>query len=202
MNEFLQRYPRKLQSGDSAFDIRQMTPDDEAQVLAFAAAIPSHDLLFLPRDIRQPRVMAAWVREMRAGNLLSLLASRPDTAGQAEIVGSAVVARDPLSFSPHVGELRVLLAPSVRDQGHGRVLIQESFLLAVALGLTKLTARMTGEQTAGIAVFEDMGFRVEALLRDQVRDVDGGTYDIVILSEDVAARESKHALYGISEAFD
>ena len=112
------------------------------------------------------------------------------------------VACDPLSFSPHVGELRVLLAPGVREQGLGRVLIQESLLLALALGLSKLSARMTGDQSAGIAVFEDLGFRVEALLRDEVRDVDGSTHDIVVLSQDVAARESRHALYGLPEAFD
>ena len=46
------------------------------------------------------------------------------------------------------------------------------------------------------------GFRVEALLRDEVRDVDGSTHDIVVLSQDVAARESRHALYGLPEAFD
>ena len=44
---------------------------------------------------------------------------------------------------------------------------------ALALGLEKLTAQMTTDQRASIAMFESMGFRAEALLARHVRDRSG-----------------------------
>lgn len=100
-----------------------------------------------------------------------------------------------------MGELRVLIAPDVRDTGIGRVLIQESFLLAISRDLEKLTAQMTTDQKGAIAVFQDLGFIAEALLRDQVKDNKGETHDIVVLSHNVADFQARMEQYGLAEAF-
>ena len=89
----------------------------------------------------------------------------------------------------------------MREQGLGRILIQESFALALSLGLEKLTAQMTADQQAAIAVFEGMGFRAEALMRDHVRDREDEKHDIVVLSHDVADFQAKLEQYGLNEAF-
>lgn len=191
------RYPRGVDAGGVRYEFRAMAPEDEAALLAFTRTLPTHDLLFLPRDIREAKVLAAWVRELQVGNIASLLALRDGV-----VVGCSAIARDPLSFSPHVGDLRVILAPTERDRGLGRALIQESFLVALAAGLDRLTAHMTRDQTAAIGVFEDMGFRPEAWLRDHVRDESGKTWDIVILGLDVQAQQSKLSLYGVADAFE
>ncbi len=162
-----------------------------------SVTLPTHDLLFLPRDIREAKVLSAWSRQLAAGHIHSLVALR-----DGAIVGCSAIARDPLSFSRHVGDLRVILAPGVREVGLGRVLIQESFLVALALGVEKLTAHMTGDQQAALGLFEELGFRPEAWLRDHVRDEDGKDHDIVILGQIVQAQMSKMALYGITDAFD
>ena len=60
---------------------------------------------------------------------------------------------------------------------------------------------MTADQQAAIAVFEEMGFKPEALLRDHVRDREGVKHDIVILSHDVADFQTKMEQYGLSDAF-
>jgi L-amino acid N-acyltransferase YncA len=193
----LDRYPRTVTSGDTTFALRLMQATDEPQVLAFARSLPQHDLLFVRRDITKPKVLSAWVREIAAENIVSLLAHRND-----KLVGCAAVVRDVLSFSPHVGDLRVLVSPDVRELGLGRTLVQESFLISLAMGLEKLTAHMTADQRAAITVFEDLGFRPEALLRDHVRDSAGEKHDIVILSLDVHAHQAKMELYGLPEAFE
>lgn len=191
------RYPRAVDAGGVRYEFRAMAPEDDTALLAFTRTLPTHDLLFLPRDIREAKVLSAWVRELQVGNIASLLALRDGV-----VVGCSAIARDPLSFSPHVGDLRVILAPTERDRGLGRALIQESFLVALAAGLDRLTAHMTGDQTAAIGVFEDMGFRPEAWLRDHVRDETGKTWDIVILGLDVHAQQSKLSLYGVADAFE
>ena len=60
---------------------------------------------------------------------------------------------------------------------------------------------MTTDQKAAISVFESMGFRAEALLRDHVCDQSGKRHDLVILSHNVAEFQAKLDQYGLSDAF-
>ncbi len=191
----LDRYPRNVTCGETEIELTLMSAADHAAVLSFAQQLPPHDLLFMRRDISQPKVLTAWINEIESGAITSLLARR-----NGEIVGCTGVVCDALSWSPHVGELRAVVAPSMRENGLGRVLIQESFLAALSLGLEKLVAHMTADQRGAISVFEGMGFRVEALLRDHVRDPNGVKHDIVILSHDVAKFQAQMEAYGLLDA--
>jgi L-amino acid N-acyltransferase YncA len=186
-------YPRKVRCEGGDVDIRLMSDADEAAVLAFARGLPTHDLLFLPRDISQPKVLAAWIKELARGAMTSLLAMRDGAA-----LGCATIVRDPLSWSPHVGEIRVVVATTTRGQGVGRALTQEAFAFALANGVEKMIAQMTVDQTGAIALFESLGFRAEAMLRDQVRDREGRRHDIVMLGHDVAKVAAQLQDYGVA----
>jgi RimJ/RimL family protein N-acetyltransferase len=190
------RLPRSLDLDGEAIDLRAMSGADEAAVLAFGNAAPAHDLLFLARDITHPKVVKAWVREIEAGTIATVLAWR----GEA-IVGCAAIIRDPLSWSGHVAEIRVVLLDSMRGKGLGRMLTEEAFATALGQGAEKITARMTLDQKGAIAVFEGLGFTLEAMLRDQVKDRDGRKHDLLILSHDVARMSAQHEAYGVGEAF-
>jgi RimJ/RimL family protein N-acetyltransferase len=189
------RYPRTILGEAGELELRSMTTADEPAVLAFARALPDHDLLFLPRDIAQPKVLAAWIAEIERGALTTVLAAHNGT-----LVGCATLAREELSWSAHVGEIRVVVAAQMRSKGIGRLLIEEIFRIALRLGLEKLIAQMTVDQRGAIAVFESMGFRGEALLRDHVKDRGGAKHDLVILSHDVARFQSQMDAYGMTEA--
>ena len=190
------RYPRtqEIKGGDVSLDL--MTPEMEAEVLTFANTLDPHDLLFLRRDITQPKVLSAWSKQLETGEITSLIA-RSD----GKILGCTAVVRDERSWSPHVGELRVLVSPAGKERGLGRLLIQESFLIALSLKLQKLTAHMTVDQTSAINVFEEMGFKPEALLKDQVMDQVGEKHDIVILSHDVEGFQSQMQAYGLTDLY-
>jgi L-amino acid N-acyltransferase YncA len=189
-------YPRRIDCGESQVEIARMTSSDRDALVALVATLPAHDLLFLRRDISQPKVVDAWMRALDAGELASLVAR--DSGG--EMVGCTAIITDALSWSRHVGELRVLVSPAWRGKGLGRVLMQECFAEALELGLKKLVAQMTTDQRAAIAVFEEMGFRAEALLAKHVADREGRLHDLVLLSHDADAVALRHQLYGMSEA--
>ena len=142
-------YPRRVTTEAGEIEFRLMSQADEAAVLDFARKLPVHDLLFLPRDISEPKVLAAWIKEIERGAITSLLAVQ---AGR--VVGCGTLVRDPLSWSPHVGEIRNVVATDVRGQGVGRALTQEIFALALGAGLEKLVVQMTVDQTGAIAIFE------------------------------------------------
>src|ERR1700745_1996303 len=172
-----------------------MTRADEAAVLDFAQRLPTHDLLFLPRNISQQKVLSAWINEIERGDITSLLAVK-----DGKVVGCGTLVRDPHSWSPHVGEIRMVVSLDVRGLGVGRALSQETFAIALGAGLEKLSVQMTVDQRAAIALFESLGFKAEALLRDHVRDVEGKTHDIVVLGHNVAQVRAQREADGVSEA--
>jgi L-amino acid N-acyltransferase YncA len=188
-------YPCTVSCDGALVEIGMMTPDHAEELGLFVASLPAHDLLFLRRDISHPKVIAAWMGAIRQGRIISLTA-RQDGA----IVGCTAIVTHELSWSRHVGELRVLVATALRGKGLGRHLIQESFSLALELGLEKLCVQMTVDQRAAIGVFEELGFRAEALLKNHVKGRDGQSHDLALLSHNVQAVQATLHAYGISEA--
>lgn len=160
--------------------IRRFTDADQTAMIAFAEELPEHDLLFLGRDLRHPRVIAAWVDAMAAGHIDGLVAEEND-----KLVGTAALVCDPLGWSAHVGEVRLLVTPSRRGAGVGRDLLEGIYVIARERGLSKLVANMTPDQIGSVMLFESLGFRAEALLRDHVRDREGNPHDLAILSADI-----------------
>ena len=195
MSETSRSYPRTVACGEAQVEIARMTAGDRAALVEFVAGLPVHDLLFVPRDLGHPKVVDAWMRSLESGELTSLVARQ----GGA-MVGCTAIVSDELSWSRHVGELRVLVAPGWRGRGLGRVLIQECFAQALELGLKKLVAQMTADQRAAIAVFEELGFSAEAVLRNHVADRDGKLHHLVLLSHDVTAVQARMQAYGVAGA--
>ena len=195
MSTDIRSYPLHVATEAGDIEFRMMGPADEAAVLAFAQALPAHDLLFLPRNISEPRVLSAWVKEIERGAITSLLA-----VNDGKVVGCGTLVRDLHSWSPHVGEIRMVVSLDVRGQGVGRVLSQETFALALGAGLEKFSVQMTIDQRGAIALFESLGFKAEALLRDHVRDVDGKKHDIVVLGHNVTQVRAQMEAYGLPDA--
>jgi N-acetylglutamate synthase-like GNAT family acetyltransferase len=168
-------YPRHVKTDAGEIEFRLMSRADEGAVLAFAQKLPTHDLLFLPRNISQPKVLSAWINEIERGDITSLLAIR-----QGVVVGCGTLVRDPHSWSPHVGEIRMVVSLDVRGQGVGRALSQETFAIAIGAGLEKLSVQMTVDQQAAI--------------------VDGKKHDIVVLGHNVAQVRAQLEAYGVPGA--
>jgi len=195
LNELKSRYPKTVQCKGEEIELIVLDSLETSAVKSFADQLEDEDLLFLSRDIREPKVIQAWSRNLESGDIVTIAAMR-----QGEIVGTTAVVQDKLSWSSHVGELRILVRPDARDISLGRTLIQESFLMGLDLGLEKLTVRMLLGQDRAITVFEEMGFRTEAMFRDHVKDRSGKKFDLLIMSHDVAGVQSRMQAYGLDEA--
>ncbi|MGH6616279.1 N-acetyltransferase family protein [Sphingomonas sp.] len=174
--------------------IRRFAAADRDAMLAFAETLPEHDLLFLGRDLKHPRVVEAWIAAIEEGWIDSLVAE-----DNGKFVGTAALVRDPLGWSAHVGEIRLLVSPGKRGAGLGRDLLEAIYTVAMERGLEKLTAQMTPDQIGSVMLFESLGFRAEALLRDHVRDRAGKPHDLAILSHDIARIAAQHRAFGLDE---
>lgn len=172
--------------------VRAPAITDIPALARLAAAVPPHDLLFLARDIRQPKVLDAWLRAEASGATASLVA----IAG-GEVVATIARVSDSQSFSAHVAELRLLVAPGHRNKGLGRRLLDQAIADACAAGATKVVARMTPDQVGAITLFEESGFRAEALLRSEVRDADGVDHDLAVLALNPEREIAIHGAFGL-----
>jgi hypothetical protein len=56
--------------------------------------------------VRQPKVVAAWVRAIEEDRVASLVAAR-----DGAVIGTTAIVHDELSWSAHVGELRIAVSP-------------------------------------------------------------------------------------------
>ena len=190
----LKRYPREAEIKTGKVELSLLTDPTSEELNSFTAALGDEDLLFLSRDLREPKVLEAWKKDINNGNILSVKATQDN-----KILGTTAVLLDKQSWSSHVGELRIVVVPEARETGLGRLLIQESFLMGLELGLEKLTARMMLDQDGAINVFEEMGFKKEAMLMDHVKDSNGKKHDLLMMSHDVMSFDSLRQAYGIDE---
>ncbi len=197
MSELEGRYPREITLGESTVRLETLNDPSAPDIVAFGESLPPHDLLFLSRDIREPKVLEAWRDSIAAGEIRSVVARQGD-----EVLGTTAVVTDKYSWSPHVGDMRVLVSPNARSTGLGRILIQESFLIGLDMGLEKLTVRMTLDQEAAMTVFEELGFRREAMFRDHVIDRDGKKHDVLVMAHDVEGFLSQKEVYGLDQIGD
>ncbi len=183
-------FPKTIPSGSGDTVLRVPGASDADAIHEFALALPENDLLYMRRDISKRPVVDAWLESIADGESLALLAEN-----EGALIGMSGLMLDRKSWSPHVGEIRVQIGADARGKGLGRVMIQETFAQAVEQGIEKIIAQMTLDQSAARAVFEEMGFQQEALLRDHVRDRNGEDHDIVIMSCDVAGAASRMSAY-------
>jgi L-amino acid N-acyltransferase YncA len=198
--EIGQRYPKKIEldesqlpAGPSFFRVRpggqpQVLPvslrlmgaADKAALLQFAQRLPQEDLLFLHSDITDPAHADEWLKSIEKGATVTLLAEP-----EGLLVGYASLHVNPLRWTRKVGEIQINIAPEWQSRGLGEELCAEIVALAGILELRKITAQMVADHKSARALFERLGFRVEALLPDWIEDREGRCRDLLLMAYDL-----------------
>lgn len=177
-----ERYPKRAElPGGRVATLRLMERGDKAKILEFARSLPEDDLLFLRTDITDPAIVEEWVEAIEKGSTVTLLAEVDGKLG-----AYASVHLDQARWTRRVGEIRINAATRFRGVGLGRKLAAEIIEVARSLGLKKMTAMMTPDQTGSRTAFERLGFQVEAVLTDWVEDRRGHTRDLLVMSYDLS----------------
>ena len=173
------RYPRHVRLSDGHdIELRLMGDGDVDVVLAFAQSLSPEDLMYLRVNITERPVVDAWVASIRAHRTLTALA-----VDDGQVLGEASLFYNTTSWTRHLGEIRIQMAPIARRRGIARILADEIDAIASELGLQLLTARMTLDQTAAQAVFRRLGFQREAVLWDYVITPDGKTRNVLVATK-------------------
>ncbi len=186
-------YPKTVPLRTGSAVLRPLAQGDAEEVLTFARSLPVHDLMFLRRDITNPATVAHWIEEVDLGLALIIIAEI-----DGRMAGYGMLSLNDLDWSRHLAELRVLVHPDFRETGLGRTMIREVFHLAVGRGIEKVIARMTLDQTAARSLFQELGFRPEALHENEVKDRSGKRHDVLRMAVDVQALLARRDSYGVN----
>ncbi len=178
-------------STDLLSGIHPLAPDDAVALMEFLRDLPDGDRTFFKEgDDRE--TVEYWCRNERSGRWIVQQEDGTIRAYLAVIPG--------VGWSGHVGELRLVVGANFRRLGLGRALARRGLLEALRGGLSKIVVEVAADKEGDLEMFTSIGFEPEALLKNQIRDREGRTRDLVILSHDVdSVRDSMHVL-GIDEA--
>ncbi|MGY1803436.1 GNAT family N-acetyltransferase [Blastococcus sp. SYSU D00922] len=158
-------------------EIEQLGPERCDALLAFFASLPEGDVTFIKEEVTDPETVRSWATETSSGG-------RWIAVDGDEVTGYVAVRPLP-GWSDHVGEVRLVVSPASRGSGLGRTLARRALTEAVSSGLSKLVVEVVAEQGAALALFTDLGFSGEALLRDHIRDRNGELRDLMVLAHHV-----------------
>ena len=154
-----------------------MTPDDAPALLEFYRSLPPEDLLYLREDVTTPASMQRWIEGIESEQSWHLLAGY-----EGRIIADGELERQFYGWSQHIGELRIVVDRLFRNSGLSRLITNEILAQAVDEGLYKVMVQMTVDQRSATGMFEKVGFRHEAILKDHAKDQHGELCDLVIMS--------------------
>jgi L-amino acid N-acyltransferase YncA len=155
----------------------ELGPERCDALVRFFAGLPEGDLTFIKEDVTDPETVRSWTQGAAAGG-------RWVAVDGNDVTGYMAV-RPLAGWSDHVGEVRLVVAPSHRGTGLGRELARRALTEAVGAGLSKLVVEVVAEQGSALALFTELGFTGEALLTDHIRDRTGQLRDLMVLAHHV-----------------
>ncbi len=177
----LESYPREITVGEKGtVTLRLMGKSDRDRIVDFARALPPDDLLFLRKDITDPKVVDEWVRDIERGRTVTVLGEKDDG-----LLAYASLLLHETFWGRHMGEIRVLVRPAYRGLGLGFALASDVFAIAKDAGIEQMMARMTTEQKRTRERLERLGFKVDGILHGYVRDREGNRRDLIVMSAGV-----------------
>lgn len=177
----LDEYPKQIELRDSQKAIlRILTQEDEDRLLMFFLTLPEDDRNFLHYDVTDRETLEGWFGGPRWEEIFPLVA---EVGGR--IAGVAVLRGYRTRWSAHIGSGWVMVGPTWRSLGLGRILMNEMCELASELGIEKLLSEVRADHLSAIRIFKQMGYVHEGMHTDYIKDSEGRKYDLMLLACDI-----------------
>jgi len=157
--------------------IRRIVANDIDKLMEFYGSLPEEDRRYLKFDVTDRKVVAKRLRRIETGDDIRIAAVHGGVvvaSGALELSGEA--------WSKHQGEIRVLIARPFQHRGLGTIMIRELYFVAVQNKIETIVARMMRPQVGAQKVFRRLGFRDETMLPDFVKDLQGGSQDLIVMT--------------------
>lgn len=161
--------------------IRPIATDDFERSLAFFQGLDASERRYLRRDVTDPEVVRARIKEARTYPVERLVAIHDD-----RIVGDGSLEHERYGWGDRIAQIRIIVAPSFRRIGLGTSLARLLYVIAHQHDVARINVRILRPQASCCDIFRRLGFREEFVLPDHVRDLEGKLQDLVILRCDLS----------------
>jgi L-amino acid N-acyltransferase YncA len=160
--------------------IRPLVPQDTDRLMDFYGALPEEDRKYLKFDVTDRKVVAKRLRRVESGDDIRIVAVHGGV-----IVASGALELSGEAWSKHQGEIRVIVARPFQKRGLGTIMIRELYFIAVQNRIQTIVARMMRPQVGAQKIFRRLGFREESMMPDFVKDLQGSSQDLIVMTCDV-----------------
>ena len=158
--------------------------DREALIQLFQEA-PEEDIRFLKQDVKDLKLVNAWVDHLDYRKVLPLVAVELENN---RLIADATLHRGKHA-AKHLGEVRIFVSRPYRNLGLGSMMLEELINLAFQENLYLLKAEVLADHKKVIKAFRAKGFEVKANLEDFFIRKDGVTHDVVLMMRPVMKKE-------------
>ena len=172
-------HPRESRFGGRTVTFRSLRTDDKELFKTFIRSLPRKDNYYLMVDVYDDQAINRWMNRVESGEIIGVIALEGN-----QMIGYCNLHTNNLPWSRHVAEIRMSVSVAHRGLGVGTALASDAFAIAWARGVQKLLARMASGQLAALKLFYSLGFRTQAILTGCVKNENGSTENLVIMSHD------------------
>jgi RimJ/RimL family protein N-acetyltransferase len=158
--------------------LREPTLDDVERSHRFFLDLPPEDRRYLRVDVTKRDHVERRIQEAVNGGTHRLIA----------LVDDKIVADGALEFygegwRSHTGEIRVIVAREYQRRRLGASIIAALYHTAQLRGVEQVVAKLAAPQTGARKILERLGFRVDSVLPEYIKDADGNLQSLVIMSQ-------------------
>jgi ribosomal protein S18 acetylase RimI-like enzyme len=172
-------HPRESRFGGRTVTFRSLRSEDKELFKNFIRSLPRKDNYYLMVDVYDDQAIDRWMNRVESGEIIGVIALDGN-----QMIGYCNLHTNNLPWTRHVADVRMSVSVAHRSRGVGTALASEAFAIGWARGLQKLLARMASGQLGALKLFHSLGFRTQAILTGCVKNENGVTENLVIMSHD------------------
>ena len=171
--------------GDTRVMLRFLNWQDREGILELFQEASDEEVRLMKEDFRDPDLTQHWLEGLDYHRVLPLVAV--DMRVNRFVAGA--ILHKGKHTARHVGEVRIFVAPPVRNLGLGSLMLKELLHLSVKENLQWLKAEVIAAHKPVISAFRARGFQVKAILEDYFLRQDGRTQDVALMMRPVIKEE-------------
>ncbi|HQJ74850.1 MAG TPA: GNAT family N-acetyltransferase [Bacteroidota bacterium] len=174
-------YPKKMNLKDkTVVELRPLTQNDKGILINFFSSLNEEEKFYLKEDVNNPEIVDRIFRDLDYNRVFPLIALKDN-----EIIAYGTLYLNTFGWMKYNGEMRVSVLSKFQNKGLGTLMTADLVKEAVNHGLHYLQSLFCSDQAAAIKVFENAGFKIEAILRKYVVNINNEPRDLIIMTNDV-----------------
>jgi L-amino acid N-acyltransferase YncA len=174
-------YPKHVRLKDGTeLLMRPLRKEDEKLLHNYFLSLPPKEVARLKHDVTDPYIISKWIYDLDYDVVFPLVAMDND-----RIVANGTLKFNMVGWRKHQGEIRATVDPEYREKGLSTALIKNMIDIAKSMGLEQLTAELAPTLDEAYFLFEKMGFKEAAVLKNFIKDQEGTYEDLVVMILDL-----------------